>query len=296
MGQVFSWRRVPSALAVLLGLLALGATLVDPVVSAALHQAPGGPVADWLVTLAVALPCTAVGVLPGGPALVNPIGWLLLGRLLAHRSPVAGSSTRRACTTPVHRDTSAGLGPAAAVPRRAVHVRDRRVPVVTLAVPGWAAAVAGAGAGCRSCTWRLSLSCWPGSLRPSAPAWPPRRPRRAHLTPAATGGRQDAPPGHGADAGVLRHGRAGLARARSATRCRSWRRSTGRTPPAAQVAAQRAPPSPCSGAGRVDLRSAAPLSGFFLGVVGGIGFAMGGAADRHRRGLSCGTGCTTSTA
>ena len=64
MGEVFSWRRVPSALAVLLGLLALGATLVDPAVSAALHQtSPGGPVADWLVTLAVALPCTAVGVL-----------------------------------------------------------------------------------------------------------------------------------------------------------------------------------------------------------------------------------------
>jgi hypothetical protein len=66
---VFSWRRVPSALAVLLGLLALGATLVDPAVSAALHQtSPGGPLADWLVTLAVALPCTAVGSCwrPGG--------------------------------------------------------------------------------------------------------------------------------------------------------------------------------------------------------------------------------------
>ena len=64
MGEVFSWRRVPPALAVVLGLLALGACLVDPAGSAALHQTgPGGPAADWLITLAVALPCTAVGVL-----------------------------------------------------------------------------------------------------------------------------------------------------------------------------------------------------------------------------------------
>ena len=88
MGEVFSWRRVPSALAVLLGLLALGATLVDPAVSAALHQtSPGGPVADWLVTLAVALPCTAVGVLLAARRPANPIGWLLLTLLLLTADP-----------------------------------------------------------------------------------------------------------------------------------------------------------------------------------------------------------------
>ena len=53
-----------AALAVALGLLALGAVLVDLVRPAVLHQAePGGSVADWLITLAVTLPCTAVGVL-----------------------------------------------------------------------------------------------------------------------------------------------------------------------------------------------------------------------------------------
>ena len=88
MGEVFSWRRVPSALAVLLGLLALAATLVDPAGSAALHQtSPGGPVAEWLVTLAVALPCTAVGVLLAARQQANPIGWLLLTLLLLTADP-----------------------------------------------------------------------------------------------------------------------------------------------------------------------------------------------------------------
>ena len=39
MGEVFRWRRVPSALAVLLGLLALGACLVDPVSKRLVRQA-----------------------------------------------------------------------------------------------------------------------------------------------------------------------------------------------------------------------------------------------------------------
>ena len=88
MGEVFSWRRVPSALAVLLGLLALGASLGDPAASAALHQtSPGGPVAYWLVTLAVALPGTAVGVMLAARRPANPIGWLLLTLLLLTANP-----------------------------------------------------------------------------------------------------------------------------------------------------------------------------------------------------------------
>ena len=85
MGEVWRWRRVPSALAVGLGLLALGAVLVG---STALHQAaPGGPVANWLITLAVTLPCTAVGVLLAARRPANPIGWLLLTLLLLTAEP-----------------------------------------------------------------------------------------------------------------------------------------------------------------------------------------------------------------
>ena len=88
MGEVWRWRRVPSALAVGLGLLALGAVLVDLVGSTALHQAaPGGPVANWLITLAVTLPCTAVGVLLAARRPANPIGWLLLTLLLLTADP-----------------------------------------------------------------------------------------------------------------------------------------------------------------------------------------------------------------
>lgn len=61
----FGWRRVPPVLAVALGLLALGACVADLVGVAVTHQSfgPGGPVAAWLITLAVALPTTGVGVL-----------------------------------------------------------------------------------------------------------------------------------------------------------------------------------------------------------------------------------------
>jgi len=79
--EVFGWRRVPPFLAVALGLLALGACLADVVSSTALHQSgPGGPAAEWLITSAVALPGTAVGVLLAARRPANPIGWLLLTR------------------------------------------------------------------------------------------------------------------------------------------------------------------------------------------------------------------------
>ena len=88
MGEVGRWRRVPPALAVALGLLALGAVLVDLVGPTVLHQAePGGSVADWLITLAVTLPCTAVGVLLAARRQANPIGWLLLTLLLLTADP-----------------------------------------------------------------------------------------------------------------------------------------------------------------------------------------------------------------
>ena len=88
MGEVSRLRRVPPVLAVVLGLLALGAVLVDLVGSTVLHQAaPGGPVVNWLITLAVTLPCTAVGVLLAVRRPANPIGWLLLTLLLLTADP-----------------------------------------------------------------------------------------------------------------------------------------------------------------------------------------------------------------
>ena len=80
------------ALAVALGLLALGACVAGLAGSAAMHQpsGPGGPVADWLVTSAVALPCTAVGVLLAARRPDNPIGWLLLILLLLTANPASG--------------------------------------------------------------------------------------------------------------------------------------------------------------------------------------------------------------
>src|SRR5690242_14547250 len=88
MGEVSRLRWVPPALAVALGLLALGAVLVDLVGPAVLHQAePGGSVATWLITLTVTLPCTAVGVLLAARRPANPIGWLLLTLLLLSADP-----------------------------------------------------------------------------------------------------------------------------------------------------------------------------------------------------------------
>ncbi len=90
MGEVSRTRRVAPALAVALGLLALAACLADPADAAVLHQAePGGPVVNWLVTLAVTVPCTAVGVLLAARRPANPIGWLLLILLLLTADPAA---------------------------------------------------------------------------------------------------------------------------------------------------------------------------------------------------------------
>jgi hypothetical protein len=89
LGEVFTRQRVPPVLAVALGLVALGACLADIAVPEALHQpaGPGGWVADWVITSAVALTGTAVGVLLAARRPGNPIGWLLLTLLLLTASP-----------------------------------------------------------------------------------------------------------------------------------------------------------------------------------------------------------------
>jgi hypothetical protein len=100
MGEVSRLRRVPPVLAIVLGLLALGACLADLAGSTVLHQTvPGGPVANWLITLAVTLPCTAVGVLLAARRPANPIGWLLLTLLLLTANPADGYAIRTTGST-----------------------------------------------------------------------------------------------------------------------------------------------------------------------------------------------------
>ena len=91
MGNVFGSPRMAPVLAVVLGLLALGASLADIPPAIALRQTgPGGPVAFTLITLAVAVPGTAVGVLLAARRPRNPIGWLLLTLLLLGANPADG--------------------------------------------------------------------------------------------------------------------------------------------------------------------------------------------------------------
>jgi hypothetical protein len=79
-----------SVLAVVLGLLALGASLADVPPAIALHQTgPGGPAAYTLLTLAVAVPGTAVGMVLAARRPHNPIGWLLLALLLLTADPAS---------------------------------------------------------------------------------------------------------------------------------------------------------------------------------------------------------------
>ena len=91
MGNVFGSRRMAPVLAVVLGLLTLGASLADIPPAIALHQTgPGGPAAYALITLAVAVPGTAVGVVLAALRPRNPIGWLLLALLLLAADPAGG--------------------------------------------------------------------------------------------------------------------------------------------------------------------------------------------------------------
>jgi hypothetical protein len=87
-GKVFGSQWMAPALAVLLGLLALGASLASAQGEVSTHQAgPGGPAAGWLITSAVAVPATAVGVLLAARRPRNPIGWILLTLLLLAADP-----------------------------------------------------------------------------------------------------------------------------------------------------------------------------------------------------------------
>jgi hypothetical protein len=90
-GNVFGSPRMAPVLAVVLGLLALGASLADIPPAIALRQTgPGGPAAYTLITLAVAVPGTAVGFLLAARRPRNPIGWLLLVLLLLAADPADG--------------------------------------------------------------------------------------------------------------------------------------------------------------------------------------------------------------
>ena len=90
MGKAFGSPWMAPVLAVVLGLLALGASLADVPLAIARHQTgPGGPVAYTLVTLAVAVPGAAVGVLLAARRPRNPIGWLLLVLLLLAANPAS---------------------------------------------------------------------------------------------------------------------------------------------------------------------------------------------------------------
>ncbi len=91
MREIYGSRRVAPLLAVMLGLLALGASLADVPPAILLHQTgPGGPVAYTLILAAVVLPGTAVGVLLAARRPGNPIGWLLLALLLLAADPADG--------------------------------------------------------------------------------------------------------------------------------------------------------------------------------------------------------------
>jgi MFS family permease len=86
-GKVRS-QRVAPVLAVVLGLVALGASLADIPPAVLQHQTgPGGPVAYTLILLAVVLPGTAMGVLLAARRPRNPIGWILLVLLLLAANP-----------------------------------------------------------------------------------------------------------------------------------------------------------------------------------------------------------------
>jgi hypothetical protein len=83
-------RWVPPVLAVALGLLALGAGVAAVQLAVLFHQTgPGGPAADWLITMAVTLPGTAVGVLLAVRRPRNPIGWILLALLVLAADPAS---------------------------------------------------------------------------------------------------------------------------------------------------------------------------------------------------------------
>ena len=84
----FSRRRFAPVLATMLGLVALGSAVVSVQLAVQFQQTgPGGPAADWLITMAVTVPGTAMGVLLAARRPRNPIGWLLLAVLVLAADP-----------------------------------------------------------------------------------------------------------------------------------------------------------------------------------------------------------------
>jgi hypothetical protein len=86
-----SWRaRTPVAVAVLLGVVALGLGAASVLLDHLTHQpGTGGWAADTFLTVVGAVPATAVGMLLAARRPRNPIGWMLLAIIILEISPTA---------------------------------------------------------------------------------------------------------------------------------------------------------------------------------------------------------------
>jgi hypothetical protein len=86
---VFGSRRAAPALAVAFGVLTLGVGLSTVPLESLIYQSgPGGPAADWLLTVAVMVPAAALGTLLAARRPHNPLGWLLLAIFVMAVAPV----------------------------------------------------------------------------------------------------------------------------------------------------------------------------------------------------------------
>ena len=95
MSTVFGSRRVAPVAAVAFGALTLGLGLMtvplDILTNAVAHQVgPGGPVADWVTTVALMAPPVAVATLLAVRRPSNPIGWILLAIFFIAFAPFGG--------------------------------------------------------------------------------------------------------------------------------------------------------------------------------------------------------------
>ncbi|HYB16384.1 MAG TPA: hypothetical protein VEF71_13060 [Streptosporangiaceae bacterium] len=95
MSTVFRSRRVAPVAAVAFGALTLGLGLMtvplDVLTNAVAHQVgPGGPVADWVTTVALMAPPVAVATLLAVRRPRNPIGWVLLAIFFVAFAPFSG--------------------------------------------------------------------------------------------------------------------------------------------------------------------------------------------------------------
>jgi len=80
--------RAAPVVAVVLGVLTLGAGLASVPLDSLIHQAgPGGLVADLLFTAAVMVPAAGIGTLLAARRARNPVGWMLLAIFLLAVAP-----------------------------------------------------------------------------------------------------------------------------------------------------------------------------------------------------------------